>query len=663
MINCVAEKTKLMKPKTLPKKQQTAKKTSNIQNPVQNLNPKAILFQNESFLAIFILIATFISFLPTLSADFIPSWDDNAYITDNLMIRSITMESLKQMFTSQVGGTYVPLPLLSYAIEYKIWGLNPLAFHSTNLLIHLISVFLVFRILIALKLDGIYAAAGALVYGIHPMGVESVAWATERKDLLYGVFYFGSLLMYINYVRADKRQKILFAGSLGLFVLALFSKIQAVSLPLVLLAVDYYYQRPLNLKILFEKAPYFLLSLIFGVAGIFVLQSVGALKVNEIYTLTERFFFGIFSLGSYLFKFFAPLNLSALYPYPARSGNTLPLIYYLSPVFILLLAFVIYKTTNKTRAIAFGGLFFLLSIVFMLQIFGAGAGFLADRYIKVPYLGLVFIVGWALQQNQEKWKRATTLVWILFVVFNLFLMTLTYNRCKIWKDGGTLWGDVIKKYPGKEARPYACRAIYYRSKGETDKTLADLNTTLAIDNRDAEMTLMRGNIFFEKGKDDSAYSDYMRVLKLKTDNSLAYGNLGAIYVRRNQLDSAVFALTKSLELDSSFAASYANRAVAYGGMGKTLESIEDFKRYLIYKPNDEKVFTSIAVAYQSLGRYQDCIEWIGKAIEQKPDFGNYYLFRSENLVKTGNKKQALADALKARALGTEISPDYIKSLH
>jgi tetratricopeptide (TPR) repeat protein len=327
-----------------------------------------------------------------------------------------------------------------------------------------------------------------------------------------------------------------------------------------------------------------------------------------------------------------------------------------------MLAFAIYKTTNKTRAIAFGGLFFLLSIVFMLQIFGAGAGFMADRYIKVPYLGLVFIVGWALQQNQEKWKKATTLIWIIFAVFNLFLMTLTYNRCKIWKDGGTLWGDVILKYPGKEARPYTCRAVYYRSKGETDKTLADLNTTLAIDNRDAEMTLLRGNIFFEKGKDDSAYSDYMRVLKLKTDNSLAYGNLGAIYVRRNQLDSAVTALTRSLELDSSFAASYANRAVAYGGMGKTLESIEDFKRYLDYKPDDEKVFTSIALAYNSLGRYADCMEWLDKAIKMKPDFGNYYLFRSETLVKTGNKKQALADALKARALGTEISPDYIKSL-
>ena len=651
-----------MKPKNTPKRQQLPKKASNIQVSAQNRNPFLFLLQNETFLVLFILLATFLCFLPTLSADFIPSWDDNAYITDNLMIRSISLTSLKQMFTSQVGGTYVPLPLLSYAIEYKIWGLNPVAVQFTNVLLHLACVFLVFRILCSLKLDGFYAAAGALIYGIHPMGVESVAWVTERKDLLYGVFYFGSLLLYLHYVRLEKRKKILFAGSLALFVLALFSKIQAVSLPLVLLAVDYFYQRPLNLKLLFEKVPYFFLSLIFGVAGIFVLQSVGALKVNEIYTFTERFFFGIFSLSSYLLKFFAPTNMSALYPYPVRSGSALPLVYYLSPVFILLLGFAVYRTANKTRAVAFGALFFLLSIVFMLQIFGAGAGFLADRYIKVPYLGLVFLVGWALQQNQEKWKKATMLVWFIFVVFSIFLMVLTYSRCKIWKNGGTLWTDVIEKYPGKEARPYSCRAVYYRSKGETDKTLADLNMTLAIDNRDAEMTLMRGNIYFGKGKDDLAYSDYIRVLKLKTDNSLAYGNLGAIYVRRNQLDSAVTSLTKSLELDSSFAASYANRAVAYGGMGKTLESIEDFKRYLIYKPDDEKVFTSLAVAYRSLGRFEDCIEWLDKAIALKPDFGTYYSYRSETYNSIGNKAKALADAQKAKALGIAISPEYIRSL-
>ncbi len=150
-----------MKAKNTPKRQQVPKKASSNQVSAQNKNPLVVLLKNETSLVLFILLVTFLCFLPTLRADFIPSWDDNAYITDNLMIRSISLTSLKQMFTSQVGGTYVPLPLLSYAIEYKIWGLNPLAFHITNLLLHLACVFLVFRILCSLKLDVLYAAAGA----------------------------------------------------------------------------------------------------------------------------------------------------------------------------------------------------------------------------------------------------------------------------------------------------------------------------------------------------------------------------------------------------------------------------------------------------------------------------------------------------------------------
>ncbi len=620
------------------------------------------IYGNETLLVVLFLVITFACYLPVLSSDFIPTWDDNAYIVDNAMIRSLSPTAIKAMFTSQVGGTYVPLPLLSYALEYKIWGLNPLPFHVTNLLLHLLCTFLVFRILRSLKLGLLYAAAAAMIYGVHPMGVESVAWVTERKDLLYSVFYFGSLLLYIYYIQASARKHIFFGLSLVLFVLALFSKIQAVSLPLVLLAVDYYFKRTGWLKIVFEKTPFFILSLVFGVAGIFVLRSVGALKINEIFTLSERIFFGIYSLSAYLLKFIAPTTMSALYPYPGLSGQTLPVIYYLSPLFILLLSFAVYLTAGKTRSVVFGALFFLLSIVFMLQIFGAGQGFMADRYIKVPYLGLVFLAGWGMEQIKEKFKSWLPFLWLIFAFYSVFLMVSTYQRCKVWKNGETLWSDVIQKYPVRDSRPYACRGLYYRAEKNNEKALPDLNTSLMLDRNDAEIMLMRGNIYFDKGRDDSAYLDYTRVLKIKMDNALGLGNLGAIYVKRHQYDSAVYFLTKSLELDTSIAVSYANRAVAYGGMGKTEESIDDFKHYLVLKPDDERVCMSIAIAYQSSGRFQESLGWFDKAISIKPDFGNYYYFRSQSYKKLGDRAKALADGLKASELGTKVSPEYLKSL-
>jgi tetratricopeptide (TPR) repeat protein len=624
--------------------------------------PQKPIYLTSKILIPLIVILVSISYLPLLNADFIPTWDDNVYITDNQLIKSLSFQNLKNIFTTPVGGSYVPLPILTFAIEYHFWGLNPLPYHINNLLLHVLGVLLVFQILCHLNLKTPFAAAAALLYGIHPMAVESVAWVTERKDLLYSGFYFGSVWLYLIYIKTNQKRKFLLVGSLLLFTLSLFSKIQAVSLPLILIAIDYYFERPLKANLVLEKIPYFILSLFFGVAGLFLLKDVGALNVNEMFSLTERFFFGAYALSAYLLKFFVPITLSAMHPYPISSGNSLPLIYYLSPILIFLIGFAVYRTSLKTRAAVFGTLFFFFSIVFMLQVLGAGQGFLADRFTKVPYFGLVFIVGWGLEKLQTKFRAWMPAIWIVFLVYTLILSVSTYNRCKVWKNGETLWTDVINKYPNKDARPYGCRGLYYQTKNENDKALSDMNISLELDKNDLELTIMRGNIFFEKGMDEQAYQDYIHVVKRKTEDPLALGNLGAIYVRKSQFDSAIIYLSKSIEFDSSLAITYANRAVALNQLGKTIESIEDFKSYLVLKPNDEKVLASIAIAYQSLGRYQESIEWIGKAIIEKPDFGNYYYIRSQIYNIMNQKDLALADALKARTLGTEISPDYIKSL-
>lgn len=618
--------------------------------------------QNEAFIILFFLVVTSVCYWPALGGDFMSTWDDNMYIRDNTLIRSLSPMAVKQIFTSQVGGSYVPLTLISFAVEFKIWGLNPLPYHVTNLVLHLLITFLVYRLLRKLKISALYAGAAALIYGIHPMGVESVAWVTERKDLLYSVFYFGSLLLYIYYVQSGSRRHILFISSLLLFILALFSKIQAVSLPLVLLVADYYFERRGWSKILIEKIPYLVLSLIFGIAGIYILRNVGALKINEIYTFSERLFFGSYALSAYVLKFFIPTTLSALHPYPVLSGNALPVLYYLSPLFIVLVGLAVYLTSGKTRAIVTGSLIFLFPVIFMLQIFGAGQGFLADRFTKVPYMGMVFITGWGLAHFCEKWRRTAPLIWMVFAAFSIFLMISAYHRCKVWKNGETLWTDVIEKYPERDARPYTCRGVYYREIRENDKALTDFNRSHALRKNDSEVLLYRGNIYFEKGMDDSAYMDYLNVLKIKTDNALALSNLGAIYVRRGQFDSAVLCLSRAIRIDPGSDFTYANRAVAYDGLGKTEEAIDDFKHYLTLNPEDERVYMSIAMACSKLGRYRESLEWFDKAILKKPTSGNFYYYRSQTYKSMGDRGRALADALRARDLGIKVSPEYIKSL-
>ena len=623
---------------------------------------KDSFIDNPIFLSIVILTLTFIVFLPVLNNDFLSTWDDSDYITSNLMIRSINFHSLKEMFTSQIGGTYVPLPLLSYAIEYKLFGLSPVAFHFTNLLIHLFCTLFVFLILRQLGLKPLFAAIGALIFGIHPMGVESVAWVTERKDLLYTFFYLASIIAYMNYLKNGRRPYLYLGISYGLFLLALLSKIQAVSLPLVLLAIDFYMNRPIKLKLLVEKIPFFILSLGFGIAGIFILKNIGALKINAMYTLPERLFFGSYAFNAYIIKFIAPFGLSALYPYPIKTGETLPIIYYLSPLLIGGLAFATCISYRRERATVFGVLFFALSIFFLLQIFGAGQGFLADRYTKIPYVGLVFIVAWWSQQYLAKHKDRKALIFSVLAFVLILFMVLSFQRARVWKNGETLWTDAIEKYPDKNARPYACRGLYYKEINQTDKALKDFSKDLEIDMNDVEILQYRGNLYFSKGKDDSAYFDYIRALRIRQDNALALANLGAIYVRRNQYDSALLNLSKSLVMDSTQYTSYANRAFVYDATGRPDESIADFKSYLKSKPDDERVIFSIGMIYFNKGDIKESIGWFNRTIAIKPDFANYHWMRSRALSQSGNKAGALKDALRAQELGMAVPVDYIQSL-
>ena len=172
----------------------TASGQSSIQDPA-----KAPFTEDPRFLGAIIIILTCIAFFPSLKNNFISTWDDNVYVTENPIIRHLDLQSVKQIFTRQVNGTYVPLPLLSYAIEYRFFGSNPLPFHITNLVFHLLSVLLVFQLFRLLKINILFAAAGALLFGIHPMRVESVAWIAERKDIFYSFFYLAALVTHVKF--------------------------------------------------------------------------------------------------------------------------------------------------------------------------------------------------------------------------------------------------------------------------------------------------------------------------------------------------------------------------------------------------------------------------------------------------------------------------------
>jgi tetratricopeptide (TPR) repeat protein len=637
--------------KTTPK--QTTPTTARVKKEEKSI------FSNPRIIAGIVLFITFLAFVPSLKNDFIDTWDDGVYVTENALIKQFSVDNFKSFFTTPLNGTYVPIPLITFAIEYKLFNLNPLPYHINNLILHLLCTLLVFVFLRKLKLPVIWAAAGMLFFGIHPMRVESVAWVTERKDLLFSVFYLASLITYINYVRnEDNKTRNIILTSL-FFILSLFSKIQAVTLPLSLLLIDYYLERPLKIRLLMEKIPYFILSLGFGIAGFFILKKVGSFVVNEHFTLFDRLMFGQYALSTYLVKLVAPFHMSAFYPYPIHPGGSLPIVYYLSPLLLLLVAFLVYKTARHNRAVTFGALFFLFNVMFLLQILGAGQAFLADRFTYIPYLGWFFLLGWAGDHYLPKLRDWKVMIVAGFGILSLVYFVTTYDRCHDWKNTETLWTDVIEKYPNTIPDAYANRGSFYRKNKDWDKALADYNYAVNLDSTNISARMNRGNIFFDTGRDSLALMDYNYVLKNKSDNPRLFSNLGAIYGRKGIYDTALVYLGKSISLDSLSANPYLNRGLTYEKLNRYQDAMKDYLVYLKYEQNNDAVYSSVGICNQALLKYKESISWFDKAISMKPQEGIYFLNRSYSYYALKEIEKAKADAQNAQQLGVQVANEYL----
>lgn len=287
-------------------------------------------------------------------------------------------------------GNYHPFTILTFAIEYYFFGLNETGYHTVNLLLHLMNAILVFRAVLLLGNKGGVALIAALFFGIHPLHVESVAWVSELKDLLYTFFFLASYIFYLKYIKGGHKKYYIMA--LFLFLASLLSKAMAVSLPVVFILTDYFKGRKINKSTLVDKIPFFFLAIAFGIVAILAQKSFGATDVDK-FPFLQRILFACYGFISYLLKLLFPLNLSAYYPYPVNSGENIPIKYYIYLiVFAGLMAGVIFSLRFK-KDISFGIGFFAITIFLVLQLFPVGETFMADRYSYVPSIGIFYLAG------------------------------------------------------------------------------------------------------------------------------------------------------------------------------------------------------------------------------------------------------------------------------
>ena len=385
-----------------------------------------------------IILVTFFAFFPALSNGW-TSWDDGLYVVDNKIVQELSWKNLQTIWTTPFAGTYLPLTMLSYAVEYSFAQFDARIYHTTNVLLHCFNTALVFWLILQLQSDVVVAFVCALLFGIHPMHVESVAWISGRKDVLSSLFFLSSLVVYLRFRTAETTARYL--ASLLFFFCALLSKGLTLVLPLVLLLFDWYGKEKNIRKLLYEKIPFILLAVVFGVVAVVSQKAGHALRLHN--TVLDNLLIASHGIIFYFAKLVAPIHLQNLYPYPQKINNILPIEYLVSPVLVVGIVALFMYSMKYTKAIIFGGLFFFITLFPVLQLLPMGSAVAADRYTYLSYIGLFFIVGMGMKnifvrRGEQSMLLKRTLL-MLALLYGSVLFFLTQEQCAVWKNNETLW--------------------------------------------------------------------------------------------------------------------------------------------------------------------------------------------------------------------------------
>jgi Flp pilus assembly protein TadD len=465
------------------------------------------------------------------------------------------------------------------------------------------------------------AVATSLFFGIHPMHVESVAWIAERKDVLYTLFYLLGLLAYLRYL--ERRRWVWLAACLAAFALSLASKPAAVVFPLTLLALDSFFQRRDRLRLALEKLPFLALSIAAGLLTLEAQRAAGAVVSRGTWTFFEKVLFAAYGSLMYVLKLFVPVHLSAVYPYPARSGDIGAAFY--AALAVMLVAFpALLFACRRLRPVLFGWAFFFVNIVLVLQFVTVGQALMADRYTYLPYVGLLVGLTWWLDERPQPGTAGVparlALGVVLVAMLPLFLYQ-TWTRCGVWKNAETLWTDTIHKYPGRVSVAHNNLGNVFVAEGRLEDAIPQFREAIWLDGENSEACNNLGNVLAARGRRDEAIAAYREAIRLlggamsRTPEALrlkqrcaeVHYNLGIALAARGRLEEAVSHLREAVRLNDGFAMAHDNLGAALAQTGRTDEAIQQLRRALQLDPNCAPAQRNLMQVLRDSGRADEAI--------------------------------------------------------
>ena len=533
-----------------------------------------------------VAVITCAVYFTSLRNEFV-EWDDSIYVFENPYIRSLNFSFFRWAFFDFHAGNWHPLTWISHAVDYALWGLNPWGHHLTNVILHSLNASIVVLLIMGLiealqkttivnerpmneRMTLMVGGVTGILFGLHPLHVESVAWVAERKDLLCALFFLLSMTVYAKYGTLAHAEtphpgsesrylKKLYLLSLGSFTLALLSKPMAVTLPVCLLMLDWYPLKRIRsfrtFRIAFvEKVPFFALSLASSLLTILAQAAGGSIVPIEYAPVSTRMLVASKALVVYLGKMTVPLNLVPFYPYPS-GVSLLSLDYLFSVVLVLGITMVCIVVIKRHELLLSVWGYYVVTLMPVLGIVQIGNQFMADRYAYLPGLGPFFLMGlataWLFEKVNalQRWSRPATLVCAAAAIGVLVSLSyLTVKQIGVWQNSIDLWTYVIKKEPVRAPLAYYNRGVYYAKKGQVDRALNDFTKTIILDPSDYQAYYNLGVLYGSTGLFDMAIECFSTAIMINQSYDMAYLNRGSYYARTGRMEQARADYQKACDL-------------------------------------------------------------------------------------------------------------------
>ncbi len=605
--------------------------------------------RKSAALALLLIVLVGWAFLPALHNGFV-NFDDEEYVVGNAHVKAgLTWDGVRWAFTSTAAGNWHPLTWLSHMLDCELFGLNPWGHHLTSLMLHAANALLVFFVFSRMTGAIWRSFFVAAIFAVHPLRVESVAWASERKDVLSLLFWMLTLWSYFRYAIESKVQgpksKLWYGLALFCFALGLMAKPSLVVLPLVLLLLDFWpLKRSSVSKLFLEKAPFFILAAASSLVTFFAQKRGGAVVAMDHLPLSARLENTVVSYVRYLGKIFWPADLSVFYPLPAHwpIGTVV-----LCGMLLLGISTGAVLLRGHRPFLAVGWFWFVGTLVPVIGLVQVGEQSMADRYSYISGLGVLLVIAWGIPELTGYFRIG--LVASATMAGIIALCAATRQQVGYWKDSETLFRHALAvSEDNYGARVDLGNALL--SQGRTDEAILQFREAVRLR---PELPLPHDRLataLHARGRLDEAIEQFEEILKLKPNEAAAHNEIGAILFGQGHLNEAIDHYREAARLNPNAAATHYNWGIALCYQGRYSEAVGQLGEAVVLEPDNARAHYNLGIALSRTGRVDEAIREFGAALVLEPKAPKAHYQLGLALTQAGRREEAIAQFRAALAL-------------